>query len=98
MVEELDLETYLCISKNEFEIHLFDVKNLNNLYSEKITFNNKTNCIDPETLDKFLKDNIFKIEKLSGNFVKNIFLIIENIEISHLNFGIKKKKLRKYNY
>ena len=91
MVEELDLETYLCISKNEFEIHLFDVKNLNNLYSEKITFNNKTNYIDPETLDKFLKDNIFKIEKLSGNFVKNIFLIIENIEISHLNFGIKKK-------
>ena len=91
MVEELDLETYLCISQNEFEIYFFDKKNLNNLYSEKIIFDNKTNSIDLETLDKFLKDNIFKIEKLSGNFVKNIFLIIQNIEISRINFGIKKK-------
>ncbi len=91
MVEELDTNTYLCISKNEFEIYLFDIKNLNNLYSEKIIFNSKTNNIDLETLDKFLKDNIFKIEKLSGNFVKNIFLIVKNIEIRSINFGIKKK-------
>ena len=58
MVEELDTNTYLCISKNEFEIYLFDIKNLNNLYSEKIIFN-KTNS-KLETLDKFLKDNILK--------------------------------------
>ena len=91
MVEELDFDAYLCISQNEFEIYFFDKKNLRNLYSEKITFDNKTNYIDLETLDKFLKDNIFKIEKLSGNFVKNIFLVIKNIEISRINFGIKKK-------
>ena len=91
MVEELDFDAYLCISQNEFEIYFFDKKNLKNLYSEKITFDNKTNYIDLETLDKFLQDNIFKIEKLSGNFVKNIFLVIKNIEISRINFGIKKK-------
>ena len=91
MVEELDFDAYLCISQNKFKIYFFDKKNLRNLYSEKITFDNKTNYIDLETLDKFLQDNIFKIEKLSGNFVKNIFLVIKNIEISRINFGIKKK-------
>ena len=91
MAEELDLETYLYVSQNKFEIFLFNKKNLKNIYEDKIIFNNKKNYIDLNSLDKFLTDNIFKIEKLSKNFVKNIFLIIENKEINQINFGIKKK-------
>jgi len=94
MVEELDLETYLCIFPNEFRIYLFNKKNLKNLYIDKIKFNN-TNYIDFDQLDKFLDVNIFKIEKLSGNFIKKIFLIIENNEINQINFGIKKKNYEK---
>ena len=90
MAEELDLETYLYVSQNKFEIFLFNKKNLKNIYENKIIFNNKKNYIDLNSLDKFLADNIFKIEKLSKNFVKNIFLIIENKEINQINFGIKK--------
>ena len=91
MVEEFDLETYLYISQNKFEIFLFNKKNLKNIYEQKITFNNKKDYIDLNSLDKFLEGNIFKIEKLSKNFVKNIFLIIENKEINQVNFGIKRK-------
>jgi len=91
MAEELDLETYLYISQNKFEIYLFNKKNLKNIYEKKITFNNQKDYIDLNSLDKFLEGNIFKIEKLSKNFIKNIFLIIENKEIHQINFGIKKK-------
>ena len=91
MAEELDLETYLYVSQNKFEIFLFNKKNLKNIYEDKIIFNNKKNYIDLNSLDKFLADNIFKIEKLAGNFIKNIFLIIENNESNQVNFGIKKK-------
>ena len=38
----------------------------------------------------FLDNNIFKIEKLIGNFVDNIYLLIESKKILNLNIGIKK--------
>ena len=41
-------------------------------------------------LKKFLDDNIFKIEKLSGKFIENIFIIIDK-KILNLEIGIKKK-------
>ena len=91
MVEELDLETYLLISPKEFSIYLFNKKNLNNLYKNKIKFNNNNNYIDLDNLDKFLENNVFKIEKLAGTFIKRIFLIIESNENSQISFGIKKK-------
>ena len=94
MIEELDIETYLYISPNEFGIYLFDKKNLKNLYKKSIKFSNNY-FIDVNNLDKFIEDNIFKIEKLAGHFVKNIVLVVENDQIIDLNFGIKKKNYNK---
>ena len=95
MIEELDTETYLCVLSNEFRIYLFDKKNSKNLYKQKIKFNDKNKALDLNELDKFLEDNIFKIEKLAGYFIKEIFLIIENENISEINFGIRKKNYEK---
>ena len=94
MIEELDIETYLYISSNIFRISLFDKKNFKNLYKKEIKFDH-SDLVNLNNLDKFLADNIFKIEKLSGNFIKNIFLILENGQIKDLNFGIKKKNYEK---
>tara|TARA_Y100000591_G_scaffold293908_1_gene282162 strand:+ start:3180 stop:3881 length:702 start_codon:yes stop_codon:yes gene_type:complete len=94
MIEELDIETYLYISSNIFRIFLFDKKNFKNLYKKEIKFDH-SDLVNLNNLDKFLADNIFKIEKLSGNFIKNIFLILENGQIKDLNFGIKKKNYEK---
>ena len=57
MIEEFDIETYLCISPNEFIIYLYDKKNLKNLYKKNFKLNNNTNLIDFNNLDKFLADN-----------------------------------------
>ena len=91
MIEDIDLETYLSISKNKFEIFLFDVKNFKNLYKSEFNLENNTEDIDYKSLKNFLDNNIYKIEKLSGKFVKNIFLIIDNKNILSLIIGIKKK-------
>ena len=91
MTEDLEFETYLFISLNEFEIYLFDKKKLKNLYKEKLNFENNSKNIDLITLNNFLDKNIFKIEKLIGKFIKNIFLIIEIRETLNINLGIKKK-------
>ena len=91
MTEDIDFETYLNISQKKFEIYLFDKKKLNNLYRNELKFENNTENIDLNNLNKFLEDNIFKIEKLIGKFIKNIFLIIEDYRVLNLNIGIKKK-------
>ncbi len=104
MIEEENLETYLSISAKKFEIFLFDKKNLKNLYKDELELEhenkfefkneNQINFKNLDYLSKFLDSNIFKIEKLAGNFIKNIILIIENKKNSNVNICIKKKIMR----
>ncbi len=95
MNKEQDLENYLSISSNKLGVYLFDTKNLKNLYKQELIINENSNYLNPIILKKFLDDNIFKIEKLSGNFVENIILILEDKKIFNLDIGIKKKN---YNF
>ena len=94
MNEELEFETYLSISPNEFSIYLFNTKNHKNLYKEVFKFESKKEIIDFKSLAIFLEDNIFKIEKLVGKFIKNISLIIENSKVINIGLGIKKKIIK----
>jgi len=95
MNEEIDPETYLKISHSKFEIYIYDKKNFKNLYENKINFSNENQNINFNILNKFLKENIFKIEKLTSKFIKNTFLIIDNYDIFKLKIGIKKKNYKK---
>tara|TARA_Y100001936_G_scaffold245556_1_gene287704 strand:+ start:495 stop:1199 length:705 start_codon:yes stop_codon:yes gene_type:complete len=95
MIDEKEIETYLSISPNNFGIYLFDKKKLTDLYKEELNFENNSNIIDLNILNKFLEDNIFKIEKSIGKFIKNIFLIIDDNKMLNLNIGIKKKNYKK---
>ena len=90
-----NLETYLYISSNTVGIYLYEKKNFKNLYEEELNFINKTENLNFETLSKFLDDNIFKIEKLIGKFITNIYLVIENKKILNVKFCIKKKNYEK---
>ena len=91
MNKENELQYYLSVSPNKYGIYLFDTKNLTNLYKEEIILYNDTNYQNHDELKKFLDENIFKIEKLSGKFIENIFLILEDKKIFNLDIGIKKK-------
>ena len=91
MSEDLELETYLSISPNKFGIYLLDPKKNKNLYKEELRFENKYKNIDFVYLNKFLEENIFKIEKLNGDFIENIFLIVKSLDVVNLEIGIKKK-------
>ena len=91
MTEETDFETYLYLSSDKFKIFLFDKKNIKNLFQETITIENNFNFIDFTELTKFLDKNIFKIEKLIGTFIKNIFLIVDNKDNFTIKLSNKKK-------
>ena len=91
MNEVTDFETYLIISHKKFEIYLFDIKNFKNLYKSKLKFENELENLDLNLLNNFLEKNIYKIEKLVGNFVNNINIIIENKSILNFNLSVKRK-------
>ena len=101
MINNLDFEAYLIISSDKFGIYLYDIKNNNNLYFKEVNYENNFETLNIEALSFFLEDNIFKIEKLAGQFIKNIYLIIENKKILNLNISFKKKNYKEtitYNY
>ena len=88
MIENLDFETFLYISKNNYQIFVYDKNNLKNLYQEEIENYNE---IELNILSKFIDDNIFKIEKMIKNFIRNIILIIQDDKVLDIGISLKKK-------
>ncbi len=95
MTEEIEFETYIRISSKIIGVYVFDKKKFQNLYFEEINNEIDEDNINLDILTKFIDENIFKIEKLIGTFVKNISLIIENKKTFYINFGLKKKNIEK---
>ena len=93
MIEETDFETFLYISKNKYQIFVYDKYNLKNLYESQLKINDD---IDLNFLSKFLDENIYKIEKIVSNFIRDIILIIEDDKIFNTNISIKKKNYKKH--
>ena len=91
MTDELSFEAYLGLFQNKFEIYLLDKKNLKNIYKEEFYLENDSDLIDYNLLHSFLDKNIFKIEKLTGNFLRSIVVVIENDQTLNCSIGIKKK-------
>ena len=88
MIENSDFETFLCISKNKYQIFVYDKNNLMNLYHEEIENEDE---IELNILSKFIDDNVYKIEKMIKNFIRNIILIIEDDKVLEIGISLKKK-------
>ena len=92
MIENSDFETFLYISKNKYQIFVYDKNHLKNLYNNEIK---NIDEIELNTLSKFLDENIYKIEKMIKKFVRNIILIIEDDKVLDVGISIKKKNYEK---
>ena len=92
MIENSDFETFLYISKNKYQIFVYDKNNLKNLYHEEIENNDE---IELNILSKFIEANIYKIEKMIKKFIGNIILIIEDDKVLDIGISLKKKNYEK---
>ena len=92
MIEDTEFETFLYISKNKYQIFVYDKNNLKNLYHEQIEPDNEMKL---NILSKFIDDNIYKIEKKIKNFIRNIILIIEDDKVLDVGISLKKKNYEK---
>jgi hypothetical protein len=88
MIENSDFETFLYISKNKYQIFVYHKNNLKSLYYEEIENDDE---IELNILSKFIEENIYKIEKMIKNFIRNIILIIEDDKVLDIGISLKKK-------
>lgn len=92
MIENSDFETFLYISKNKYQIFVYDKDNLKNLYNEEIENDDE---VELNILSKFIDDNVYKIEKMIKDFIRNIIIIIEDDKVLDIGVSLKKKIMKK---
>ena len=92
MIENSDFETFLYISKSKYQIYVYDKNNLKSLYNEEVESSDE---IELNILSQFLDDNIYKIEKMIKNFIRNIILIVEDDKVLDIGISLKKKIMKK---
>ena len=90
MSNELSFETYLFISQKKFIICVINNISLETIYSEQILLEDSYNDFTFKGLNEFIENNIFKIEKILNNFVKNVYIILGSKEFFSVKLSIKK--------
>ena len=95
MIEKTNFETFVYVSKNKYQIFVYDKINYKNLYDKELLINDGVELSNLDKLSNFIDENIYKIEKIVNNFIKNVIIIIENENILNTNISLKKKNYYK---
>ena len=90
MNEELKFETYLFIDSKKLVICVIEKKTFKILFKEEKLLDDHNEDSNLKKLDNFLAKNIFKIEKILKNFVKDINIILDDKEFLPIEISIKK--------
>ena len=90
MNEELKFETYLFIDSKKLVICFIEKKTLKILFKEEKLLDQHNEDSNLKKLDNFLAKNIFKIEKILKNFVKDVYIILDDKEFLPIEISIKK--------
>ena len=90
MINEHNFETYLFIGQKKFIICVIDNISLETIYSEQLLLDGSYNDFTLKRLNEFIENNIFKIEKILNDFVKNVYIILDSKEFFSVKLSIKK--------
>ena len=85
-----DHKIFLLVSLKKLMFFVINSKK-KNLYKKEILINDLSNTENLDSLNNFLKQNIFDIERNLGEFVNNIFLISDYNEFFSVDLSIKNK-------
>ena len=89
MTDFSSYKSFLFISKKKFVLSIFQLENKEKIYEEETLVENNSNEIEFEKLDFFLENNIYKVEKIIGNFIKDIVIIYGLDDLFQVDVSIK---------
>ncbi len=90
MTNKVDFQTYLYLNHNQYIIYVAEILTNKKIYSEKFEIDENSTELKFSKLNEFLETNIFKIEKKLNNFIKEIYVILDNKEFHSIKLSIKK--------
>ena len=90
MNEKLKFETYLFIDSKKLIICVIEKKTFKLLFKEEKLLDDYNENSNLKKLDNFLAKNILKIEKILKNFVKDVYIILDDKEFLPIEISIKK--------
>ena len=89
-MNNLDFETFLLIRPSKFVISIFKKSDFKKIYEKEIFVENNSGKLEIDSLKEFIDNNIIEIEKILGDFIEKIYLIIESDKFFTINSSIKK--------
>ncbi len=96
MSSEINFETYLLIDKKKFIFQVIQKNSFESIYFDQMLFNEDYSQLNFKRLNEFIEKNIFKVEKILKNFIKNIDIILDNEKFLPIKLSIKKNNNGNY--
>ena len=90
MENDLNFEVFLFFSPEKIILSVNHKTDFKLIFKDEISFENSSTQLNFNKLDSFLDENIFKVEKILGNFVEKINIIIETSDFFNLQISMKK--------
>ena len=91
MIDKKNFETYILISEKKLSILVKDNVNGTKLFENEFIYNESKDEKKLLYFDRFLEENIFKIEKILNSFVNSVILIINERFNLKIATSFKKK-------
>ncbi len=90
MENDLNFEVFLFFSPEKIILSVYHKTDFKLIFKDEFFFENDSIQLNFDKLDSFLNENIFKIEKILGNFIEKINVIIETRDFFNLQISMKK--------
>ena len=90
MNNNLDFEIFLFLSKEKIILSVNHKDDFKFIFKDEFIIENNPTDLNFDELDFFLNKNVFKVEKMLGNFIEKINVIIETRKFFNLQISIKK--------
>ena len=95
MENNSNFDAFLYLSSKKIILSINQIQNFKSIYKNEILLNGISDEIDHLKLDNFLNNNIFKVEKILDDFIKNINVLIETKDLFTVNISVKKNNHNK---
>ena len=89
MENDLNFEVFLFFSPKKIILSVNQKTDFKLIFKNELIFENKSTHLNFERLNFFLNENVFKVEKILGNFIEKINIIIETRDFLDLQISMK---------
>ena len=90
MENDLNFEVFLFFSPEKIILSVNRKTDFKLIFKDEIFLENASTQLSFKKLESFLNENIFKVEKILGNFIEKINIIIDTNDFFNLQISMKK--------